>query len=47
MTLILGIDHFMSICRGLVNMVDNCVATLVVAWWENELSWETLRGRLG
>ncbi len=46
MALILGIDRFMSMFRGLVNMIGNGVATLVVARWENELGRETLRGRL-
>jgi aerobic C4-dicarboxylate transport protein len=46
MALILGIDRFMSMFRGLVNMIGNGVATLVVARWENELDRETLRGRL-
>ncbi len=46
MALILGIDRFMSMFRGLVNMIGNGVATLVVAIWEKELSGETLRERL-
>jgi len=46
MALILGIDRFMSMFRGLVNMIGNGVATLVVSLWEKELSRETLRGRL-
>ena len=46
MALILGIDRFMSMFRGLVNMVGNGVATLVVARWENELGRDTLRNRL-
>jgi len=46
MALILGIDRFMSMFRGLVNMIGNGVATLVVARWENELGRETLRSRL-
>ncbi len=46
MALILGIDRFMSMFRGLVNMIGNGVATLVVARWENELDRETLRVRL-
>ncbi len=37
MTLILGIDRFMSECRALTNFVGNAVATVVVARWENEL----------
>jgi len=46
MALILGIDRFMSMFRGLVNMIGNGVATLVVSLWEKELSRETLRARL-
>ena len=46
MALILGIDRFMSMCRGLVNMIGNGVATLVVARWENELDRSTLRRNL-
>lgn len=46
MALILGIDRFMSMCRGLVNMVGNGVATLVVARWENELDRSTLQRNL-
>jgi aerobic C4-dicarboxylate transport protein len=37
MALILGIDRFMSMFRGMVNMVGNGVATLVVARWEREI----------
>ena len=46
MALILGIDRFMSMFRGLVNMIGNGVATLVVARWENELDRETLQQNL-
>jgi aerobic C4-dicarboxylate transport protein len=46
MALILGIDRFMSMCRGLVNMIGNGVATLVVARWENELDRSTLQRNL-
>jgi aerobic C4-dicarboxylate transport protein len=46
MALILGIDRFMSMFRGLVNMIGNGVATLVVALWEKELGREALRERL-
>jgi aerobic C4-dicarboxylate transport protein len=35
-TLLLGIDRFMSQMRSLVNLVGNGVATIVVAQWENE-----------
>jgi aerobic C4-dicarboxylate transport protein len=37
MALILGIDRFMSMFRGLVNMIGNGVATVVIARWEGEL----------
>jgi aerobic C4-dicarboxylate transport protein len=46
MALVLGIDRFMSMFRGLINMIGNGVATLVVARWEKELDRETLRGNL-
>jgi len=46
MALILGIDRFMSMFRGLVNMIGNGVATLVIARWEGELHRDTLRVRL-
>jgi len=37
MTLVLGIDKFMSECRALTNLVGNGVACIVVAAWEGEL----------
>jgi aerobic C4-dicarboxylate transport protein len=46
MALILGIDRFLSMCRAVVNMIGNAVATLVVARWENELDREALRRNL-
>jgi aerobic C4-dicarboxylate transport protein len=46
MALILGIDRFMSMFRGLVNMIGNGVATLVVARWEKEISSESLKNTL-
>jgi aerobic C4-dicarboxylate transport protein len=46
MALILGIDRFMSMFRGLVNMIGNGVATLVVARWENELDRSSLQRKL-
>ena len=36
-TLLLGIDRFMSEARALTNIVGNAVATIVVAKWEKEL----------
>ena len=46
MALILGIDRFMSMCRALVNMIGNGVATLVVARWENEVDRTALQQNL-
>ncbi|MBZ5527293.1 MAG: dicarboxylate/amino acid:cation symporter [Acidobacteriia bacterium] len=46
MALVLGIDRFMSMFRGLINMIGNGVATLVVARWEKELDRDTLRNNL-
>jgi aerobic C4-dicarboxylate transport protein len=46
MALILGIDRFLSMCRAVVNMIGNAVATLVVARWENELDRGVLEHQL-
>jgi len=46
MALILGIDRFLSMCRAVVNMTGNAVATLVVARWENELDRDSLQRNL-
>jgi len=35
-TLLLGIDRFMSEMRSLVNLIGNAVATIVVARWEKQ-----------
>ena len=37
LSLILGVDRFMSEARALTNFIGNGVATLVVARWEGEL----------
>jgi aerobic C4-dicarboxylate transport protein len=37
LTLLLGVDRFMSEMRALTNLVGNGVATIVVAKWEDEL----------
>lgn len=37
LTLILGIDRFMSEARALTNLIGNGVATVVISRWENEL----------
>jgi aerobic C4-dicarboxylate transport protein len=46
MTLILGIDRFMSECRALTNFIGNAVATIVVARWHGALDEERLRAAL-
>lgn len=43
LTLLLGIDRFMSEARALTNLVGNAVATLVVARWEGGLDVEAAR----
>ncbi|MDB4944661.1 MAG: Aerobic C4-dicarboxylate transporter for fumarate, L-malate, D-malate, succunate [Labilithrix sp.] len=45
-TLLLGIDRFMSEARALTNFVGNAVATLVVAKWENELDLDRAKAVL-
>jgi len=45
-TLLLGIDRFMSEARALTNIVGNAVATIVVAKWEKELDVETAKAVL-
>lgn len=42
MTLILGVDKFMSECRALTNIIGNAVATVVVSRWENHLDVDQL-----
>lgn len=42
MTLILGVDRFMSECRSLTNFVGNAVATVVVSAWEGKLDRQRL-----
>jgi aerobic C4-dicarboxylate transport protein len=46
LTLLLGIDRFMSEARALTNIVGNAVATIVVARWENELDMDKARAVL-
>jgi aerobic C4-dicarboxylate transport protein len=46
MTLVLGVDKFMSECRALTNLVGNGVATIVVSAWENELDRAKLKTAL-
>ncbi len=45
-TLLLGIDRFMSEARALTNIVGNAVATVVVSKWEKELDVEKAKTTL-
>jgi aerobic C4-dicarboxylate transport protein len=45
-TLILGVDKFMSECRALTNFIGNAVATIVVAKWDKQLNIEQLSKEL-
>jgi aerobic C4-dicarboxylate transport protein len=47
MTLILGIDRFMSECRALTNFIGNAVATVVVSRWQDALDHERFAQVLG
>jgi aerobic C4-dicarboxylate transport protein len=46
LTLILGVDRFMSEARALTNVIGNGVATLVIAKWTGELDTVTIRREL-
>ncbi|VWX53670.1 C4-dicarboxylate transporter DctA [Novosphingobium sp. 9U] len=46
MTLILGVDRFMSECRSLTNFVGNAVAAIVVSKWEGGLDHAKLDATL-
>ncbi len=39
---LLGIDHILDMGRTTVNLIGNCVATVVVARWENEFDYEKM-----
>jgi aerobic C4-dicarboxylate transport protein len=47
LTLILGVDRFMSEARSITNFIGNGVATVVVSRWENELDRHALARELG
>jgi len=46
MTLILGVDRFMSECRSLTNFIGNAVATIVVSRWEGKLDRTQLQAAM-
>ena len=45
-TLILGVDRFMSEARALTNLIGNGIATVVVARWEGELDMLRMHAEL-
>jgi aerobic C4-dicarboxylate transport protein len=45
--LVLGIHRFMAEALTFVNLVGNCVATIVVAKWENALDYSRLNVEIG
>ena len=46
MSLLLGVDKFMSECRALTNFIGNSVATIVISAWEGELNRDQLKSEL-
>ena len=41
---LLGIDQILDMGRTTVNLIGNCVATVVIARWENEFDYEKMNG---
>lgn len=39
---LLGIDHILDMGRTTVNLIGNCVATVVVARWENDFDYDKM-----
>jgi aerobic C4-dicarboxylate transport protein len=46
LTLLLGVDRFMSEARAITNLIGNAVATMVVAKWDDALDLERARAIL-
>jgi aerobic C4-dicarboxylate transport protein len=46
MSLLLGVDKFMSECRALTNFIGNSVAAIVISAWEGELDRDQLKAEL-
>jgi aerobic C4-dicarboxylate transport protein len=46
LTLLLGVDRFMSEARAITNLIGNAVATMVVAKWDNALDLDRARAIL-
>jgi len=46
LTLLLGVDRFMSEARAITNLIGNAVATMVVAKWDGALDLDRARAIL-
>ena len=46
MAILVGVDRFMSYCRGLINLIGNGVTTMAVARWDNQIDMDILRAEL-
>ena len=46
LTLLLGVDRFMSEARAITNLIGNAVATMVIAKWDNALDLQRARSIL-
>lgn len=42
--ILLGIDQILDMGRTTVNLIGNCVATVVIARWENEFDYDKMHG---
>jgi proton glutamate symport protein len=40
---LLGIDQILDMGRTTVNLIGNCIATVVIARWENEFDYDKMR----
>lgn len=41
--ILLGIDHILDMGRTTVNLVGNCIATVVIARWENQFDYDKMK----
>jgi aerobic C4-dicarboxylate transport protein len=46
LVLVLSVDWFMGMARALGNLIGNCVATVVIARWENDIDLQRTRSVL-
>ncbi len=46
LVLVLSVDWFMGIGRALTNLIGNCVATVTIARWENDIDLQRTQGVL-